>query len=406
MASLPSVPTTIEPKMGTNSTGGWGPVLAVALCTFLVVTSEMMPVGVLTPMASSLEISAGLAGMSLTITGIVAAVVSTLAPVLAGRADRRTVIIVFMLVLSGSNALTALAPTFWVLAIARVLLGMSMGIVWGLAAGLGPRLAQRGRVALATTLIFSGVSIASVLGVPLGTFVADAFGWRATFWVLAVLGVVSARLLVVLLPSLPANHNGRLGAVFGVMRNRGVAAGIIITGLVALAHFTGYTYVRPILESETGMDPAGIATALLVYGIAGVIGNFTLGPLAGRATRPAARSAWGGGAPATLALALGGGSAAVPALVILVVWGLGYGGVSASTQTWTAKADPERVEASAALWAGVFNASVALGAVLGGLVIDGSDARTATGVAAIIALTAFVLAAATRPTKRASMIDA
>ncbi|MDK0522840.1 MFS transporter [Streptomyces sp. ML-6] len=373
------------------------PVVAIALCTFLVVSSEMMPVGVLTPMAGSLGISEGVAGLSLTITGLVAAVVATVAPALVGRADRRGVLVLFMCVLTAANALTALAPDFLVLAGARVLLGVSMGMVWGLAAGLGSRLAEPGRAALATTLIFSGVSIASVLGVPLGTFVADSFGWRSAFWALSAAGAFASVLLLVVLPPVPVAGRVRLGAGFGVLRNPGVSAGIAISVLVVLGHFAGYTYVRPFLESEAGLSPALVAAALLAYGVAGVLGNFVVGSLAGKSARAAVMVAVGGVVAATSALAFGGGAAALSASVLLVVWGLGYGGVSVSTQTWTAAADPERVEASSALWAGAFNASIAVGSVAGGAVIDGAGETAVMRVAAFGALCAFVVAVVARP---------
>ncbi|MEU6239193.1 MFS transporter, partial [Kitasatospora sp. NPDC047058] len=186
---------TLAPPAGSPPARRWSPVLAVALATFTVVSSEMMPVGLLTPMSDSLGVSDGTTGLSLAITGLIAAVLCPFTPVLVGLRDRRPVLIAFMLLLGLANAITALAPDFAVLAVGRILLGAAMGIVWGLAASLGPRLADGPRTALAMTLIFSGVSIASVLGVPLGTYLAALLDWRAAFWALALLGVVSAAVL-------------------------------------------------------------------------------------------------------------------------------------------------------------------------------------------------------------------
>lgn len=390
----------MTPPVQVRAVGGRSvvPAVAVALATFLVVTSEMMPVGVLTPIARDLAVSTGLAGTSLTITGLVAAVVCVFAPVFARRADRRSIMVGFMVVLAAANVLTAVAPNFAVLAAARVLLGVAMGMVWGLAAGLAVRLVEPRRVPVATTLIFSGVSIASVLGVPLGTFVAEQAGWRAAFWILGVLGLLTAGVLRLLLPPLPAGAEpARLSRVFGVLRIRGVAVGLAITGLVVFGHFTGYTYVRPLLESQFGLAAGTVALALLVYGVAGVAGNFGIGPVAGRYPKPAVLLAVGGVTVAALLIAADLTSSTLAAFALLVLWGAGYGGVSVSTQSWIAAASPAHIEASSALWSGVFNASIALGAVVGGRALDSGGSTSAMWAAAVIAAVALLLAVLQRP---------
>ncbi|MCS3428346.1 MFS transporter [Leucobacter aridicollis] len=382
---------------------------AITLSTFLVVTSEMMPVGVLTPMAASLGVTAGGAGATLTVTGAIAAVVSTFAPALAARVDRRTILIAFMIVLAVANALTAVAPTYAVVMLGRVLLGVAMGMVWGLAAGLGGRIAPPSRSALATTLIFSGVSIASVLGVPLGTSVGGVLGWRSAFWLLAALSVVAAIGLRLAVPALPADSAAGFRGIFSVLRVPQVVAGLAITALLVVGHFTGYTFIRPVLEFGVGAAEGGIAAALLVFGIAGVVGNFAVGGVA--ALRPKRAVV---GTATTLALGVAGVSAlsllgtagfgqgtgqapASIALVAIAIWGLGYGGVSVATQRWIATAEPGQVEASAALWAGIFNASIAVGAVLGGAAFDGSGAVGTLAVALGIAATGVLVAALTSP---------
>ncbi|MBD0671402.1 MFS transporter [Streptomyces sp. CBMA156] len=390
---------TLAPPTGSPSAHRWSPVLAVALATFTVVSSEMMPVGLLTPISHSLGVTDGVAGLSLTITGLIAAVVSLFAPRLVGPRDRRTVLVAFMLLLALADAVTALAPDFAVLAAGRVLLGAAMGIVWGLAAGVGPRLADGPRVALAMTLIFSGVSIASVLGVPLGAYLAALLDWRAAFWALALLGVVSAAVLAVTLPALPVHERGRPGGPGRALRHRGVAAGIAITAFVVLGHFAGYTYVRPVLEAGAGLSGSVIAACLLVYGLAGVAGNFTLGPLSGRRPRTAVAVALAGVTLAAVLLPYATGGV-VTVLLVLVLWGVSYGGVSVSTQTWVRIADPAGIEASAAVWAGVFNASIALGSLAGGLVVDRAGNHAVLFTAAGLAAVGLLIALLSRPDAR------
>ncbi|MFJ6135571.1 MFS transporter [Kitasatospora sp. NPDC092286] len=177
---------------------------------FTVVSSEMMPVGLLTAMAHGLGVSGGVTGLSL--TGLIAAALAPFTPRLVARRERRAV----------------LAPNFAVLAVGRILLGAAMGIVRGLVTSLGPRLAEGLRIALAMTLIFSGVSIASVLGVPLGTFLAALLDWRFAFWTLAALGAACAAVVPVL-PAPPVPEGGRPGGPAAALRHRGVAVGIAVT---------------------------------------------------------------------------------------------------------------------------------------------------------------------------------
>ncbi|MFE7635494.1 MFS transporter [Kitasatospora sp. NPDC057518] len=388
----------VAPPAAPPTAHRWPPVLAVALATFTVVSSEMMPVGLLTPMSHSLGVTDGVTGLSLTITGLIAAALSPFAPLLVGARDRRTVLVAFMLLLGLADAVTALAPDFAVLAAGRVLLGAAMGIVWGLATSVGPRLADGPRLALTMTLIFSGVSIASVLGVPLGTYLATLLDWRAAFWALALLGAASAAVLAATLPALPVHERGRLRGLAGALRHRGVAAGIAITAFVVLGHFAGYTYIRPVLEADAGLSTGVIAACLLVYGLAGVAGNFTLGPLSGRRPKTAVAIALAGVALAAALLAYAGG--VVTVLLVLVVWGASYGGVSVSTQAWVRTADPARIEASAAVWAGVFNAGIALGSFGGGLVVDRAGNRAVLLTAAGLAAVGLLIALLSRPDDR------
>ncbi|MGO2141654.1 MAG: MFS transporter [Leucobacter sp.] len=360
--------------------------------------------------------TAGATGATLTITGAIAAVVSAFAPALAGRVDRRTILIAFMVILAIANLLTAIAPSFAVVMLGRVLLGVAMGMVRGLAAGLGGRIAPPGRAALATTVIFSGVSLASVIGVPLGTYMSTSSGCRSPFWLLAALGASAAVSLRLALPALPAGSRAGVRGLFSVLRVPQVTAGLAITALLVVGHFSGYTFIRPLLEFGGAHDEGRIAAALLVFGVAGVIGNFAIGAEASARPKHAvvctatalAVGVGGFGALSMLGAAgLWGGSGTTPALLVTVaiaVWGLGYGGVSVATQRWVATADPGRVEASAALWAGILNASIAIGAVLGGAALDGFGSvgtfAVSLAIAATGALAALLAATPTRARPR------
>ncbi|MER7491360.1 MFS transporter [Streptomyces pharetrae] len=367
--------------------GGRPAVIAAASATFTVVTSEMLPVGLLTPIGGALRVTEGTTGLTLTVTGLVAAVSAPLLTPALARFDRRPVLCGLMAAVTAGNLLAAWSPHFAVMVAARILVGIGMGGVWAVAAGLAVRLVPGRSVGPATSLIFSGVSVASVLGVPAGTYIGELAGWRMAFLTAAGLGLVVLLGLAVLLPKLPADQEVRLGGVLRLGGDPGVATGLGVVALLVTGHFAAYTYVRPVLEETAGASTSVIGTLLLVYGVAGVLGNFASGAGASRSPR---------GVLAAISLVLAAtvclmpliGGSVITATVLLAVWGLSYGGVSVSTQTWLLAAAPEAREAASALFVGVFNGSIALGAFAGGLAADRA------GVAAVMYLGAALAAGA------------
>ncbi|MEU8913319.1 MFS transporter [Streptomyces nigrescens] len=359
-------------ESGRKRGGGLPAVGALAAATFTVVTSEMLPVGLLTPIGRELRISAGTAGLTLTVTGLVAAVSAPLLTMLVGRRDRRAVLVALMGTLAAANLLAAYAPNVLVLLVARVLVGLGMGGVWAIAAGLAVRLVPARSVAAATSLIFSGVAAASVLGVPAGTFLGELGGRRTAFGAMAVVCGAVAVALAVLLPPLPEAAAVRLNGVLAVLRGAPVRTGLVLVALLVTGHFAAYTYVRPVLEEVAGAEAGQISTLLLAFGLAGLAGNFLAGAGAARSPRAALLVICGVLAGAVLLMPLVGRGAGVPgAALVVAVWGLAYGGVSVSTQTWLMAAAPGAREAASALFVAVFNGAIALGALAGGRAADG-----------------------------------
>ncbi|MFH8485677.1 MFS transporter [Streptomyces longisporoflavus] len=366
-------------------------VLAVAATTFSVVTTEMLPVGLLTSLSSGLGVSHGTAGLTVTLPGVVAALAALLLPVAVRRADRRTVLCALMALLAAANLASALAPAFGVLLAARVLVGVCIGGVWAIAAGLGARLVrEQSASGRATTVIFSGIAVASVLGVPAGTFLGELAGWRWAFAVMGAFALAVAGLLAALLPPLPAPAAVRLGAFPGLLRSARLRAGLLVVLSLVTGHFAAYTYVRPVLERVPGLNAGLISGLLLVYGVAGIAGNFAGGALAARDPRRTLLAISAGLAAVVLLLGPAGGS--LPASVaLLVAWGLAYGGVSVSTQQWITAAAPRARDAASALFAAVFNAAIALGALTGGLVANGFGTTDVLWLGAGLAASALVV---------------
>lgn len=398
---MTTVDTPVSAATGRSPVKGWLAVLAVTLGIFSLMTSELLPVGLLTPVGSALDVSEGTAGLMVTVPGLVAAVSAPLVTVATGRVDRRVVLAVLIGLVGAANLASAFATSFAVVLIARFLIGISVGGFWSIAGGIALRLVPERHVPRATAVIFGGVETASVLGVPTGTFLGDLSGWRTAFAAVGVLGLTSLVCMVLLMPRVPAQQSITFAELPEVFRgNAGVRAGIAITFLVITGHFLAYTFVRPILL-EDGIDAGMIGALLLVFGVAGICGNFITGALVATRLR---QTVAGLSVILTVAMVLLAvvDTDVVTAGALLVLWGLGYGAVPVTFQTWILDAAPDTTEAASSLYVSTFNLSIALGALFGGLAVDGIATTSVLWIGAVLAVLTLFVVGGVRRTAAAS----
>ncbi|WP_461032431.1 MFS transporter [Streptomyces mayteni] len=366
---MPTPTTTPTTGRQAGERSHWPAVAAVTLGTFLLVTAEQLPIGLLTGVGSALSVSEGTAGLMVTVPSLVAAVAAPLVPVLVGALDRRLLLLGLMGLMALANVASALAPNFAVLVSSRVLVGVAIGGFWAVASGLAVRLVAARNVPRATAIIFGGVGATNVFGVPIGTLVGEFTGWRVAFATLSALALVALLALLAVLPSLAASRPVRPRLLAEQFRNPGVRVGILATFLVVTGHFSAYTFVSPALQELSGIDERLVGPLLFGFGLAGMVGNFVAGAaLARRPHLTVLVIALALAAAMPLYLLLGRGPAGGAAL--LIAWGLAFGGVSVGLQTWMIRTAPQAVEAASALWVSVFNLSIGLGALTGGLVVD------------------------------------
>ncbi|MGV9270145.1 MFS transporter [Kitasatospora sp. NPDC003701] len=374
--------------------GGWPAVVAVTTGVFSLVTTEILPIGLLTPIGASFRISDGTAGLMMTLPGLVAAVAAPAVTVATRRADRRTMLCALLVLLALADLLNAFAPAYWALLTARVALGLVIGAFWSIGSGLAPRLVPQARRARANTVIFSAVPLGSVLGVPAGVLLGSVAGWRAAFVAMAALTVLALAALLVSLPPLPPQAGAGTGAgtLRGLLGGRGTRTGLAVTFLVVLAHFGSYTYVTPFLADVTRVGPGQVTALLLAFGAAGLLGNVLAGDRAARAPGPALAAAAALLAAATLLLPLLGTSGP-GAAAVLVLWGVAYGAVPVCSLTWFLAAAPHAPEAAGVVFTSSFQATISIGSLAGGAVVDHASP---TAVMLLGGATALVAAAAAR----------
>ncbi|KKO65045.1 Purine ribonucleoside efflux pump NepI [Janthinobacterium sp. KBS0711] len=369
----------------------WLAVTAVGMATFSVVTTEMLPVGLLTPIADTLGTSTGTAGLMISLPALLAALFAPLVVLASGSLDRRKILCGLLTLLVIANIASALAQNMaWMLA-ARVLVGFCMGGIWAIAGGLASRLVPARSVGLATSVIFGGVAAASVLGVPLGAHIGDLAGWRWAFGVMALFSGLVLALHLAVIPALPAAASATLRQFGNQLRNRRLQAGLLLTLLLVTSHFMAFTFVRPLLLSVSGFDTQWLGALLFAYGFAGIIGNFLAGVAAARRTATTI-IAISGGLLLTPLLFLAVGESGIGGGTVLLAWGLAYGGVSVGLMTLMMKAAPGAVEIVAALYVGVFNIGIALGAWTGGQAVDRLGLSANLWLAAGFAAAALLLA--------------
>ncbi|MFF0451431.1 MFS transporter [Streptomyces sp. NPDC004609] len=372
-----TVPTTTSSADGAAVPGrspviGWLAVVCVMMGIFSIVTTEILPIGLLTPIGEEFGTSDGTAGLMMTLPGILAAVAAPAVTVMTRRCDRRVMLAALMLVLAAADFLAAIAPAYWVMLVSRVLVGLVIGAFWSIGAGLASRLVPQEQAGRATAVIFSAVPLGSVLGVPAGTLIGNLAGWRVAFAAIGVLTLVVFLALVLLLPPLPPENVTRLTVLRDLLGTAHIRVGLVVTFLIVLAHFGTYTFVTPFLEDVTQAGPALVTVFLLAFGVAGVVGNFVAGTRVGRAPRVTFTVAAGMLAAATLLLpVIGAGKPG--ALVLLVVWGLAYGAVPVCSQRWFLMGAPHAPEAASVLFTSSFQATISLGALAGGAVVDSAS---------------------------------
>ncbi|HYH30419.1 MAG TPA: MFS transporter [Pseudonocardia sp.] len=377
-----AIEPTTSPQNTSTARSGWAPVGALATGIALLVASEFLPASVLPAMAADLGVSEGTAGLAVAATAIAGAVTAPSIAALLPRADRRRVLVALLAAGSVANLAVAVAPSFAVLLAGRLVLGIAIAGYWSFAFGAG-RQAVPGRDGLVSAALAFGVSIATVVAVPVASLVSDEIGWRAAFAGAAALGALSAVTVAAAVPPVPAHPAAGLAMLRRALRNRRLVTGVVCIVLVAFGNFAAYPFIRLAIDR---VDPASTAWLLLVWGVAGMAGNVVAGTLAQR-LRPAAAAA-----PALIAvgLLLTATATSLPLLAAgVVLWGFGFNMVPVATQLWVTRAEPEHAESALSLQVTAFQVAITLGAALGGALVDARGVGTA-----LVAGTVFAAAGA------------
>jgi predicted MFS family arabinose efflux permease len=376
----------------------WGAVVSMTLGVFGLVTAEFLPASLLTPMAADLQVTEGLAGQAVTATAVVALVTSLLVSTATRRIDRRYVLLAFSILLTVSNLLVAFAPGLPALLLARVVLGVALGGFWTMSAATVMRLVPEALVPRALSLLFSGVSAATVAAAPLGSYFGDIIGWRGVFVIAAGLGLLALAVQFATLPRMAPSGTTRLRTLVDVLARPQVGFGMLAVLLVFTGHFAFFTYIRPFLETVTGVGITGVSGILLGFGIANFLGTFLGGILLERSMRltmmlmPLTMGVLG------LGLGAVGGGAPVANTAMVALWGVAFGAVPVAWSTWLTRTVPDEAESAGGLLVAAVQLAIATGAAAGGAIFDVSGALGVfTGAGFILLVAAAMIVVGMRP---------
>ncbi len=361
--------SAVEENIGGRPPAAWGAVLSMALCVAMLIASEFMPVSLLTPMAQGLHATEGQTGQAISISGLFAVLASMLITTAAGKVNRKWVLVAMTACMLLSLVLVAAAPNFLVLMIGRALLGVCIGGFWALATAVIMRLVPAGEVPRALSLMYGGQAIAAAFAAPIGSYLGEMFGWRAVFWALTPVVAINLVWHMVALPSLPAAQRQDFRAMFGLLKRPYFLRGLVACMLSWGSAFTMFTYLRPFLEKVTGVDVATLSVLLLLLGCAGFIGTWAAGRFLKGNVAPFLKLpalVMGG---ATLGLLLTGLSV-VAAALFMAIWGAMNTMFSVIWMTWMSQNVDDAPEAAGSLMVAAIQASILLGAVVGGALLD------------------------------------
>ncbi len=374
----------------------WGgvpiPVLALTMCAFCIGTAEFVVMGLLPDIAHDLSVSIPLAGQLVTAYALGVVLGAPILAALTATLPRKRVLLMMVGVFIFGNFISAISPNYTLLIIARVLAAFAHGTLFGVGAVVAAGMVPANRQASAIGLMFLGLTLANILGVPLGTLVGQSFGWRATFGVITVLGLIALIPVFLLIPNIATKASGGMRRELSVLRDADVLLAIATTVLSSASVFTLFTYIVPLLQEITGFTPANITLILFMIGIALTIGITLGGKFSDRGAMRAMITMLVVLAVSLLVLPLVIHSKAAT-LIVVFIWAMAAFGLVPGLQSRVVDKASHAPNLASTLNIAGFNLGNAAGAFLGGIVIDQGWGLPAVPIAGAIVAAVGVAAA-------------
>ncbi len=363
----------------------------MAMCAAMLIASEFMPVSLLTPIASDMRASVGMAGQAISISGLFAVVTSLVVPAVTRRLDRRHVLVGLATLLLASLVVIATAHNFETLMAARALLGIAVGGFWALATATIMRLVPEKSLPKALGVLYTGNAVATSFAAPAGSYLGSVIGWRGVFWALVPIVAVNVGLLLITLPSMKTQGPQRSGNVLSLLRRVHVTFAMLAVMLTFGGAFAIFTYFRPFFEAYTHVSVSQLSLLLLGMGLAGFVGTYAASAIVNRRLARLLT-----GLPLALAsvtlVMLPAGEHFMVIAILVMVWGAINAAIPVAWSTWLSKGVKDAPESGGGLMVASIQLAIMVGAELGGTLLDDySIAATFAGGAALLALAAIII---------------
>ncbi|EBV4620185.1 sugar transporter [Salmonella enterica subsp. enterica serovar Javiana] len=369
----------------------WLRVVTLAIAAFIFNTTEFVPVGLLSDIAESFHMQTAQVGIMLTIYAWVVAVMSLPFMLLTSQMERRKLLICLFVLFIASHVLSFLAWNFTVLVISRIGIAFAHAIFWSITASLAIRLAPAGKRAQALSLIATGTALAMVLGLPIGRFVGQYFGWRTTFFAIGMGALITLLCLIKLLPKLPSEHSGSLKSLPLLFRRPALMSLYVLTVVVVTAHYTAYSYIEPFVQNVAGLSANFATVLLLILGGAGIIGSLVFGKLGNRHASSLVSIAIAL-LVICLLLLLPAANSEAHLAILSIFWGIAIMVIGLGMQVKVLALAPDATDVAMALFSGIFNIGIGAGALVGNQVSLHWSMSAIGYIGAIPACTALVWA--------------
>ncbi len=369
---------------------------ALTLSAFAIGTTEFVIVGLIPTIAEQLNVSLPSAGLLVSLYALGVAIGAPVLTALTGKLPRKWLLVGLMALFTVGNLLAWQAPGYESLIVARILTGLAHGVFFSVGSTIATGLVAKEKAASAIAIMFSGLTVALVTGVPLGTWIGQVFGWRETFLVVSLLGLVAMVGSMLLVPgNLPKGAASSVREQLSVLTRKPLLLVYAKTALGYGGAFTAFTFLAPILQQVSGFGANAVSLILLVYGVSVAVGNIWGGKLADRmGPLPALKLLFAGLAVVLLVLTF---TAPHPVLAVLtvLVWGaFAFGNVPGLQVLVVKQAErhtPNAVDVASGLNIAAFNVGIALGSVVGGFVVEHLGLMHTPWIGALIVLLAYGL---------------